>query len=162
MRILHHLMLVFLTVIFLDSMKFNRTSISVGPIDCVDNYRKCWCYHCNGRRIGRDCQGTKQAEGNCKYCCWRDHAESSKITNQTLISNVSLKPKGSAKLKSDLKAKVVTPKPTPSTPKVSANKINPRKASADKVQPIEPISTPSATTDEPVTSRSGRTIKPKR
>lgn len=72
-----------------------------------------------------------------------------------------LKPKGSAKIKSDLKAKVVTPKTTPSTPKVAAHKVNPRKSSVEKVHPIESITTKAAT-DEPVTSRSGRTIKPKR
>lgn len=69
-------------------------------------------------------------------------------------------PKGSAKLKPDTKAKS-TPKPTPSTPKAaaSANKSLPRKSSVEKVNDSVPNA---ATTEEPVTSRSGRTIKPKR
>lgn len=72
-----------------------------------------------------------------------------------------LKPKGSAKIKSDPKAKV-TPKTTPSTPKVTAaaNKVNPRKVSVEKVTQNDTV--PLATTDEPIISRSGRTIKPKR
>lgn len=84
-----------------------------------------------------------------------------------------LKSKGSAKIKSDPKPKVTpkstpsTPKQTPSTPKQATNKINPRKASVEKVTPIvnpsEPITTTTAAiSDEPVISRSGRKIKPKR
>ncbi|KAJ6643145.1 Hepatoma-derived growth factor [Pseudolycoriella hygida] len=66
-------------------------------------------------------------------------------------------PKGSAKIKSDPKAKS-TPKSTPSTPKAAASKVA-RKLSVEKVS--EPaVATPAS--EEPVTSRSGRTIKPKR
>lgn len=57
----------------------------------------------------------------------------------------------------------MTPKTTPSTPKATtANKVNPRKVSVEKVNPSESLPPTTTATDEPVTSRSGRTIKPKR
>ncbi|KAG4066937.1 hypothetical protein HA402_007685 [Bradysia odoriphaga] len=70
------------------------------------------------------------------------------------IVNEPSKPKETAKS---------TPKTTPSTPKAVAaeRKSIVRKVSTEKVNPIEPI-TSTPVPEEPVISRSGRTIKPKR
>lgn len=88
------------------------------------------------------------------------------MCHKTIINSLRMcipKPKGSAKIKIDSKAKS-TPKSTPSTPKAPAadrKSIAARKVSTEKLTPIEPL-TSTPVPEEPVISRSGRTIKPKR